>query len=182
MGKHLYFIALVPPQDIAQKVTRFKRYAAEHFDSRHALKSPPHITIIPPFQLDQKGVEKLQIWLPARLHAIQPFPVELRNFAAFVPRVIYVDVVSNSSLQALQTHLKSSFQQEFGFQPDRRQEYHPHMTIAFKDLSKKMFRQAWAYFAKQEFDAVFKAKHVTLLKHTGQIWQVDAMVNFAHTT
>jgi hypothetical protein len=40
MKTRIYFIALVPPQEIREEVTQFKLYASEHFNAAHALKSP----------------------------------------------------------------------------------------------------------------------------------------------
>ena len=48
----LYYIALLPPENIRQEVTALKEHAAEAFHSSKALNSPPHITLIPPFRIE----------------------------------------------------------------------------------------------------------------------------------
>lgn len=170
--QRLYFIAIIPPPIIAEAVTQFKRHAAEHFESAHALKSPSHITLIPPFRFDQDQLKKIQLLLPLWTQAIDTFSIQLKNFASFPPRVIYVDVIKNPALENLHAQLKSCFENTFEFQPDRRNDYHPHMTVAFKDLSKVMFYQAWDYFSKLAYKTAFEVRHVSLLKHSAGKWEV----------
>ena len=50
MQNALYFIAIIPPIEIAKEVEAFKTYAAEHFNTSRVLRLPAHITIIPPFK------------------------------------------------------------------------------------------------------------------------------------
>jgi len=49
---YLYFFAVVPPEEIQSSVTDIKQDFKERFNASHALKSPPHITLIPPFKYD----------------------------------------------------------------------------------------------------------------------------------
>jgi len=51
------------------------------------------------------------------------------------------------------------------------EEIHPHMTIATRDLSKKMFHKAWPEFKDREFKASFTADSLHLLKHSGKQWE-----------
>jgi 2'-5' RNA ligase len=44
-----FFIALLPPQMIQDYANQIKQYFAEQYTSQGAQKSPPHITLQPPF-------------------------------------------------------------------------------------------------------------------------------------
>ncbi len=59
MASSLFFIAVLPPKEIQAEVTRFKEYAAGHFHSSRALRSPPHITLISPFQWPEERAEEM---------------------------------------------------------------------------------------------------------------------------
>jgi 2'-5' RNA ligase len=48
----LYFIAIIPPQPYKEKIAGIKQSFAEIYHVSHALKSPPHITLIPPFKTE----------------------------------------------------------------------------------------------------------------------------------
>ena len=58
--KNLFFIALIPPEPIKSEVMAFKKEMEEKFDSKAALRSPPHITLHMPFQWreDREGLLK----------------------------------------------------------------------------------------------------------------------------
>ncbi|MBK5277935.1 MAG: 2'-5' RNA ligase family protein, partial [Bacteroidia bacterium] len=49
--------------------------------------------------------------------------------------------------------------------------FHPHLTLAFRDLKKPMFEKAWEEFKSKEYSESFAAKHFTLLKHNGKVWE-----------
>ncbi|SDL28044.1 2'-5' RNA ligase [Catalinimonas alkaloidigena] len=169
----LHFLALVPPSPLQEEVTAFKREAARQFQTQRALRSPAHITLIPPFAWDD--AEALAPFLRQFATRHAPFPVTLRNFAAFAPRVIYVDVVGSEALVALQQDLAQQMHAAGHLplgQPDR--PFHPHMTVAFRDLTRSKFVAAWAYFSTCSYERSFRADHLALLRHDAQKWHIIA--------
>jgi 2'-5' RNA ligase len=46
------------------------------------------------------------------------------------------------------------------------------MTIATRDLSKKMFHEAWPEFQDRDFHSGFIADRLHLLKHNGKNWEL----------
>jgi 2'-5' RNA ligase len=105
----------------------------------------------------------------ARLDA---FPLELQDFAAFPPRVIYVDVVPAAALNHCQQQLEALCAAQLGISSDRPYGFHPHMTIAFKDLRPQVFPEAWAYFAALSYTAHFTVREVQLLQFREGRWQL----------
>lgn len=171
MAKELYFIALLPPPEIQEEVTAYKRLAAERFHAKRALNSPPHITLIPPFRLEaSKRVPLLEL-LQEFNASLPSFSVELRDFSAFPPRVIYVDVVPNQELIRCQAQLESQCA-TLGIASDRTYGFHPHMTVAFKDLKRSVFPAAWAFFQEQSCQREFEAREVTLLHWRQGKWRI----------
>ncbi|HLF34598.1 MAG TPA: 2'-5' RNA ligase family protein [Cyclobacteriaceae bacterium] len=170
----LYFIGLLPPPEIREEITRLKEYFRENFGITHALKSPPHITLAPPFNHDESN-EKFLISQLDQFSGNEPgFPVVLENFGAFVPRVIYVDVVKNASLENLYLRTTDMLSAQLGFPPDKNagRPYNPHVTVAFKDLLKQQFREAWPEFSDKKIRYEFHAGGITLLKHSGKQWEI----------
>ena len=49
----MYFVALVLPEELNQEILKWKRYMHERFQCSVGLKSPAHITLVPPFWLDE---------------------------------------------------------------------------------------------------------------------------------
>jgi 2'-5' RNA ligase len=178
MNEKLYFLALLPPPDIQDEVTRYKQYAAEYFNASHALKSPPHITLIPPFWWEENRISEIIEWVENWTTQTASFTIALNDFDCFKPRVIYIDVVPNVELTQLQNHLKIGLKTKFQLSPDKRPDYHPHMTVAYKDLSKRMFYAAWDYYQKQSFKHHFQVNGVSLLKHNQKRWKIDTELSF----
>ena len=178
MSRQLYFIAIIPESTVCDEVTEFKAYASEHFQSSHALKSPPHITLIPPFRMNQQEIEQLQNGMPKWLSTQKEFTLQLDGFGVFSPKVIYVSVLSDITLIKLQKNLKNSFEKAFGFQPDKRNEFHPHMTVAFKDLSRSNFYKAREYFGQIDYKRTIYVKKIYLLDHRNKKWNIHTRWNF----
>ncbi|BAC89023.1 gll1082 [Gloeobacter violaceus PCC 7421] len=173
-GEHdRYFVAVLPPGVIAQEVERIQQIFADHFASCGALRSPPHITLQPPFEWPAAEREWLEDCLLNFADKQPRFVVALSGFAAFPPRVIYIDVVANAALEALQISLAERFERVLGVvERSRSRRYVPHMTVAFRDLTQENFARAWPQFKDRPLSMEFAVHRLTLLMHGGGRWQV----------
>ena len=174
-SKQRFFIALVPPPDIEQHITEIQQYFAEHYNSRGALNSPPHITLQPPFHSLAEDVPKLEESLNQFSVNRRPIPVTLSGFAAFAPRVIYVDVVKSPELLEIHSYLMSYLEANLGIvdRVSQSRPFVPHMTVAFRDLTKDNFQRAWLEFAGRSLHFEFTASALTLLLHDGSRWNIS---------
>jgi 2'-5' RNA ligase len=177
--KELFFVALLPDEQIQREITRFKQYAARHFGSRHALRSPPHITLFPPFRWLPDRLPEIEACLGRAAAAERPFELELNNFNCFPPRVIFVDVAPSEALQGLHRRLKERLGEELALAGDQRPTFNPHLTVAFKDLQRSLFSKAWEYFSAIEYQRRFRAEKLVLLEHHAQGWAVLAEFGFS---
>jgi 2'-5' RNA ligase len=168
-----YFIAIVAPEEINQQVLEWKQYMLQHFNCKVALRSPAHITLIPPFIMADTMQHELEEVLLEFANEQSSFPIQLKNFAAFKPRVLYVHVQPNSLLNDLQASLEAFLLQHKHF-PIKKEDraFHPHVTIANRDLQKEDFPLAWQYFQQMSYEVSFPAYAISLLRHNGQIWEV----------
>lgn len=173
MDQELYFIALIPPEELREQIQQLKLEVADKFKSSHSLNAPPHITLVSPFRISEDQVSGLQSILEVYTQGNQPFQVCLKGFATFPPRVIFIDVNKSDELQKFQKKLEEMIRAEdaFGYNYHERP-FHPHITLAFKDLSKENFYKAWDEFKDRDMEEAFMADHVYLLKHNGEIWEV----------
>jgi 2'-5' RNA ligase len=168
----LYFIAVLPNEEISREVTAFKHYAARHFGSSRALNSPAHITLFPPFQWRPERLRELTPVLLEFARKESPFYLSLKNFNCFRPRVIYVDVEPGEELREMQARLEKRLHEKFGLEVKGKHGFNPHMTIAFKDLKKEAFPEAWAHFSKLEYVRIFFVNDLVLLEHRGGKWEI----------
>lgn len=171
-GYQLYFIAIVPPSPIREEAWALKEYFRDHYQSKASLNSPPHITLHMPFQWKANKETDLIDSLQAFSGTRKNFSLVLQNFAAFEPRVIFIDVLPNDHLKNLQQELMRFCKVQLNlFNAQYRDlPYHPHLTLAFRDLKKTAFAKAWPEFQSKTFQAEFKADRITLLKHDGKQW------------
>ncbi len=176
----LFFIAVLPQKEIQQEVTAFKNEAAAQFNSRHALRSPPHITLIPPFRWPSSNLESLTQCLAHFRFDLSSFSITLKNFDSFPPRVIFVDVETEPLLVQLQEQLASTMEQSLGIKHKGPFGFHPHMTIAFRDLEQNTFPHAWEYFSKKVYQRTFEVQQLTLLVHRPSGWQENGTFPLAH--
>jgi 2'-5' RNA ligase len=170
--KPIWFIALLPPPPILAEVLAFKEYAAANFGSSRALRSPAHITLFPPFQMAKNELPALESELEIFSSRQTPFSIALDGFSSFPPRVIFVDVRPGTALNELQQALQAHLKEQRGMDYPGGHGFHPHMTVAFKDLRKSMFRPAWEYFQKIEYKREFPVEAIHLLRHDGKYWQL----------
>ena len=152
----------------------WKEYFAEHHNSKAALKSPPHITLHMPFKWRTQNEEQIIKLLEKVTSEHQSFTIGLSGFSAFAPRVIFIDMKENIELRKLQVDLVTDTRKELKIFNDNYKErgFHPHMTVAFRDLKKPEFFKAWKKFENEEFSGEFVVAHLCLLKHNGSTWDV----------
>jgi 2'-5' RNA ligase len=169
-----FFIAVLPPADIQAQVRILQEYMRDHYNSRAALQSPPHVTLQPPFARSDAEIPVLVETLPAFASQHPIIPLTLSGFAAFPPRVVYIHVERSPALAQLQAALASHLEERLGIVDAnlKTRAFVPHMTIAFRDLSKSNFYAAWAEFQTRTIDLSFSATHLTLLIHDGQRWNI----------
>jgi 2'-5' RNA ligase len=169
----LYFVALVPEGAVFDKVLALKKEVYERFGSRAALRSPPHVTLHMPFQWQEEKEGRLVKSLDALAKQYESMELVLEDFAAFPPRVIYLKVIENEALSKLQGAVQKNAKTDWHLYPkaDSRP-FKPHMTIAFRDLSKPRFFEAWDEFQHRKFSARFNIHDLCLLKHNGKSWDI----------
>jgi len=169
----MYFIAVVAPGEINEKVLKWKNYMKEHFGCLAALRSPAHITLVPPTWMNPELEPSLINSIDEFSKEAEPFPVRIRNFDAFPPRVIFADIVKNTALLTLQKNIVDFLIREdkYPVVKDTRP-FHPHITIATRDLYKKAFYEAWEVFKKKTYEAGWIADGISLLRHNKKNWDV----------
>jgi 2'-5' RNA ligase len=170
----LYFIALIPPSPIYDEAIEQKNYFKENYNSKASLNSPPHITMHMPFRWKEQKEKDLVATIEQFVKNFDPIKVCLDNFSAFAPRVIFINVVKSEALEHMQRQIQRFCKKELNlFNANyKEQPFHPHLTLAFRDLKKPNFKRAWDEFANKEYKAEFIADRIALLKHNGKIWQV----------
>jgi len=178
--KHpLYFIAILPPENIKSEIKAFKEKIRKEHDVKHALKLPAHITIQIPFRFDQEDEGILLESIRTFSNKAVPFKVELDGFGRFSKNVIFVNVVEHQDFIKLHYQLQETLR---SFIPLKSHEIsskiHPHLTIAVRDLKRSNFLPIWNEFEHKEYKNYFTARDLVLLKHNGHHWDIIKSFEF----
>ena len=73
-----FFVALLPPLAIQAEVIQIQNYFRDRYSKDKApIKSPPHITLIAPFEISSDRLEPLQIELEKFANSRSPFTINL---------------------------------------------------------------------------------------------------------
>ena len=169
----MYFMAIVLPSSLNERILTFKQMMLEEYNCKVGLKSPAHITIIPPYWMHPDKEAGLLQLLDHHCQGFSSFPIQTKHFSAFKPRTIFIDVVVDALLDSFKKETDAIFSMDniYGIKTEKRP-FHPHITIATRDLFKKAFAEAWKYFEVQEFEETFQAVGLSTLRHNQKNWDV----------
>lgn len=167
-----YFIAIVPPEPVLQNITDVKENICKNYGTKGALRSPAHITLHMPFSWEEEKEERLTSVLQTFRYS-KNFTVELNAFDCFEPRVVFVNVKHNDALIELQAQLVKLCKQQLHLfnQAEDLRGFHPHITVAFRDLKKPVFYKLWEEYQHKSFDATFNCSSFFLMKQIGKKWE-----------
>jgi 2'-5' RNA ligase len=169
-----YFVAIIPPAPVHEEALAIQKSLKDLYNSKAALNSPPHITLHMPFLWKAPKEKQLIEKLGDFASRYDPIKLCLDNFSSFPPRVIFINVTESDALNRMQKDLHRFFKTELNiFNANyKEQPFHPHLTLAFRDLKKASYQEAWREFAKKQFKAEFMMDKIALLKHNGKTWDV----------
>ncbi|PKD20208.1 hypothetical protein APR41_14595 [Salegentibacter salinarum] len=175
----LYFLAIIPPENICKRVKSLKEEIAEKYEAKHALKLPAHITLQIPFKIPESEEEKLGELLIYFTENQKAFKISLTDFGRFSQKVIFINIQQHKEIIKLHANLQQVLNKNFNFKKHEKfSKIHPHITLASRDLHYKQFPNAWANFKEREFQASFTAKSLALLKHDGKQWHMHCEFKF----
>jgi 2'-5' RNA ligase len=171
-GSFMYYIAIVAESPVAEDVQRFKEEMLEKFGCVAAMKSPAHITLIAPFYFS-KGLSKILSDTFHQFNAnMQPFEVRVDGFGHFRRDVLYVQPAENALLMQLQEKAVSFFSGLLGEKVSSKRNFHPHLTIANRDLKSEDFDKARSLFIGRPYSAAWTVKDICLMRHNGKQWEI----------
>ena len=171
----LRLIAIVPPDPMFSFVRMQQHFIAETWGCRQSLRSPPHITLVPPFSLSPAFTELLINTLIETGANNYSFKLASSGFDAFPPRVVFVKPNLPKELMTLYSHLKDSIGPLIpgtgGNDQDR--DFHPHITIAYRDIKPEQFRKIWNYYRNIKIKLSVDVDRFCLLENIQGQWFVN---------
>jgi 2'-5' RNA ligase len=163
-----YFIAIILPDPLHSEIESIKKNISKEYGTKSVLRSPAHITIVPPFFWGNE-TELLET---LNQFTFPEFDIQLKNYHRFLERVIFIDVVENKNLLELHQQFSAHFFSKYpGINKRHPYPFHPHITIGNRDWKPEQFNRCWEEFKGKEFSANFGFKKLTLLKNVENKWK-----------
>jgi 2'-5' RNA ligase len=174
-----YFLAIVPPEPAFSKYEEIKKEIKSQFAVKYGLKSPPHITLKMPFSFNEAKEEYLFSRLGSFLEERKNFSVRISGIGSFGRRVIFQRIIPNENLSDLQSSLKNFCKRELHLADELSdRNYHPHLTLAFKDLKASKFEEVINLCNELQFEADFVVDRLYLLKRSQGQWLIKQAIHF----
>jgi 2'-5' RNA ligase len=174
MRSPLRLIAILPPETLSAYVRAEQQRIADTWGPRHALRTPPHITVIPPIEVGEDRIALLEEVAAQLAPAHASFTLRLRGFGAFAPKVLYIRPVRNVELDDLhrdwRRRLDEAMPGVLARYPDK--PYRPHLTLAHRDVEEAQFHAMWAHYGEKRLDISFRVKSFAILDHNRSGWIV----------
>ena len=172
---NLKLIALLLPGSLSDQVKKEQLFIANTWGSKHALRTPPHITVIPPISVNDDEEKSLLKIAEKISKVIHPFTLQLDRYDSFKPRVVFIHPEDSIELNDLQVvwrrELLASIPHVLEKYPER--PYHPHITLAHRDVTPEQFKKIWMHYAEQKFSSSFGVKSFWILKHNRNGWEPE---------
>lgn len=168
-----YFLAIVPPTQLFNEIEALKKEIAENYHIKGALLSPAHITLHMPFEFEE-GKEQKLIGCLSDFSFDSCFEINLTGYHCFEPRVVFINVEKTEELSMLQKQLVSHLKKNLNIfnQAEDMRGFHPHITIAYRDLKKPVFYQIWEKYQNKSFEKTFNCQSFWLLKKDKKQWKL----------
>jgi len=180
MRANLYFIAIIPNRIIRERIVAIKLDLKKKYSIKHALKSPAHITLQMPFKKNPKEEYELIEHLNEFVIGKKSFEVELNGYSHFSTKVLFIKIENHSKLINLQTDLKKILLAKMNFSnQDVNKKFHPHLTLATRDLNIESFSKIWPQFKNKNIKYKFLVNSIYLLKHNGKYWDIFKKFTFS---
>ncbi len=169
--RSMYYITLLCPTEIDDAIQEHKEMMRTDYACEVAAKSPAHVTLIAPFFLSDGKRNELVEKLNAFESIISDVTVDMNGFGHFGNRVIFADVAVNDNMTALQEQLENYLRNGgFPFIKEAKKPFHPHITVATRDLKEEDFDAAWAKFEGKEISGSYNTNTIHLMKLVEERW------------
>ncbi|KAA0206146.1 2'-5' RNA ligase family protein [Candidatus Uhrbacteria bacterium] len=165
-----FLIAHVLTDDTGERVDDLRREISERFDVHGALRLPPHITFVTPFE--HADADTVIESVRAAVEPFLPFTVRTTGFAAFGKGVWFIDMEQDTKLFDIKNAIQSELGPRTGWLPgifDK--ESHFHLTIVYKDVEPAVHEKIGEFLKSRTVPiSSITIDAMTVLRHEEKGW------------
>lgn len=171
-----YFVAHLLSGRVKEYHGRLTRELASRYHTVPLNEPAPHITIKPPFEADEAGIQDVERTLRSFAHAERAVPITLHGFGRFGFRTLYLDVYRSAEATALARRCIQTLNENVLWMPRAPLEGNKlHASIA-RFLNRRQSRRMWRLLRSMHphFETTFD--NIVIFKKEGATWKVHALI------
>lgn len=170
----LYFVGLIPQGEVKKQIDNIRNQNSGRFGCRVALKSPPHITVLPPFRIEPENVEAMKSVVRSSFPSPNGLLVKFSDVGTFERRTIFLDVLNDHHLNAFDVKAKELVAAyPHYFQNARFHEvFHPHVTLANRDILPEYFDEMVSYLRNKIYPIMCDSLRLEILHLERGRWEI----------
>jgi 2'-5' RNA ligase len=172
--KSPYILLFLPSSTISDRILKIHSKINEVYPPVKTASLPPHITILPSFKTDERGIQTFTTELESYLKEWNSVAIEIftNDFIALPNTNLSIDIAKNEALEELRRGLKLWL---IGLKitPQKREKYFyaPHITIRNKFTRKAHFKALSAQYAKEKFKTKMPLEELVLFERIESGWE-----------
>ena len=169
-----HFIGVLVPDDITLTLEDCRRYMREAYGCKSGHKTPIHVTLIPPFRLqDEYSTKDLSNAIEGNVLAKGlGFTAKVNNFDAFGDRTIFAKVEHDTKWTALRDAVYSAIIKAVpGCTKKDQRPFTPHLTVSNRDIPAGVTKDALEVMNEMDLVEEFPVDNITIFERKGGCWE-----------
>ncbi len=163
-----HFIGAVLPDVLVEKITAFRRYTHDRYGCRSGHSTPPHITLVPPFVIED-GYSTDDLARAIMALDARPFNCTVDGFGSFDERTVFAHVKTSREWTDLKDRVSGAVKDLGSIRMDRRP-FRPHITIANRDIPPGKTMQILEYLSAFDISTTFSVDTIAVFERRDHRW------------
>ena len=174
--RQTHFIGVLVPENLIVPLEACRARMRARFGCKSGQGTPLHITLVPPFYLDEKFSERTVFEALAEAASAwgaksKTLCCAVNGFGAFSSRTIFAHVEPSSAWTALRTLVYDSLLTKCpGTAKRDTRTFVPHITLANRDIPPGAIEDALSYFDSLDLHESFDVRSITLFAMRERTW------------
>jgi len=168
-----HFIGVLAPEPLAETLDRCRHWMGEQFGCRSGFATPFHVTLIPPFAMnDDCMLPLMEKSIERAAERLSSFMARVEGFGAFAERTVFAQVIPDERWPGLRDAVFESLSAECpAFTRKDIRPFVPHLTVANRDIPFGAVPRALQYFQHINLVEVFPVDHIALFERRRGVWE-----------
>ncbi len=171
-----YFVAHLLSGDVERYYEALSREISRRFQTLPLHERvPAHITLKPPFETDEDGVQSVERALRSFARTIDPIPLTINGFGKFGFRTIYLNVNNEEAIECVRKSV-SFMNTHFPWMPHPIHEGNkPHISVA-RFLDRTESRHIWRQLKDSRVRFSTYIDNVAILRKEERKWRLHTLI------